>query len=184
MRRLTAMLLAMFAGGCAASSGGGTRVVTESAPTVTDVAGPRGGFEITRNRAARSDTIDFAPDRVWGAVAPVLAQLNFGVERADPTGMVLVSRNTLFRRSLGGMRMSTYVECGQSAMGKTADRYPVFIRVTTTVVEGPPGGSIVHTSVQAVARPEDNGASPVSCESSGKLERRISDQLASRLSGG
>jgi hypothetical protein len=181
MFRLSALLCVIAAVGCATS--GGTRIVTESAPTGTGIDGPRGVFEITRDRTARSDTIDFAPGRVWGALTPVLASLNIGVEHADSAQLTVVSRNTEFRRVLGGVRMSTYVECGVSAMGKTADRYPVYLRVTTTVREGPPGGSVVHTSVQAVARPEDNGASSVSCESSGKLERRISAQVANRLAG-
>lgn len=178
-----ALISAIAALGCSSSSGSGPRVVTESAPTVTDIAGPRGGFEITRDRAARGDTIDFPSREVWRAVAPVFARLNFGAESADSTSMVFVTRNTLFRRSLGGVRMSTYVGCGVSALGNTADRYPVFLKVTTTVRDGAPGTSVVYSQVQAVARPEDNGASPVSCESNGRLERQISRQLATSLLG-
>jgi hypothetical protein len=173
------LLLALpLAFGCA-SSGSQTRVVTDP----VKFEGERGyiGTDVIRTRETATSEINAPFDEVWRVLPEVFGRLNFGIERADEKDRSITSRFTRFRGVLDGSRLSTFFECGQSAMGKTADRYHVLVRVTSAVRPAGEDRTTLRTTVTAAARPDDNGATAVTCDSRGTLEKRVEHLVATHV---
>ncbi|MBC7896811.1 MAG: hypothetical protein H7066_15445 [Cytophagaceae bacterium] len=172
-------LLLVTALGCASGAGSATtRVVTDQ--TVVQAELGAIGVDVVRQREAVSSEISLSSDAAFRLLPSVLGSLQFAVERAEPKSGTLTTRTARFRGSLGGSRLSTYFECGQSAMGKTADRYAVIVKVTTEVRDAGEGRSRLTTLVSASAKPDDNGGTAVGCDSNGNLEKRIRVELMSQ----
>lgn len=76
--------------------------------------------------------------------------------------------------TIGGTRLSRYLDCGSSAGPSHADTYEV--RLTATSYVTPNGdGSVIHTLVVGDARDPAANAPPVHCSSTGLLERRVAE---------
>lgn len=172
------LLVLPLAFGCA-SSGSQIRVVTDQ----VKVEGERGyiGTDVVRTRETMTSEINAPFDEVWSVLPEVFGRLNFGIERSDPKDRSITTRFTRFRGTLDGSRLSTFFECGQSAMGKTADRYHVLVRVTSAVRDAGEQRTTLLTTVTAAARPDDNGATAVACDSRGTLEKRVEHLVATHV---
>lgn len=174
-------LLLVTAFGCASGAGSTTtRVVTDQTVVQAELAAV--GVDVVRQRESVSSEITLPASHAFRLLPSVLGALQFAVERTDEKSGMLTTRSSRFRGSLGGSRLSTFFECGQSAMGKTADRYAVIVKVSAEVRPAGDDRSRLTTLVSASARPDDNGGTSVGCDSNGNLEKRIRvDLLAQSL---
>ena len=178
MRRVPGLLL-LTALGCTSGAGSTTtRVVTDQ--TVVQAEIEAVGVDVVRRREAVSDEITLPAADAFRLLPSVLGALQFAVEGTDEKSGTLTTRSARFRGSLGGSRLSTFFECGQSAMGKTADRYAVIVKVSAEVKPAGERNSRLTTLVSASAKPDDNGGTSVGCDSNGNLEKRIRVDLLAR----
>jgi hypothetical protein len=107
----------------------------------------------------------------------------FLVELVDTTNYRI--GNPGFRRTgtFGGKRLSTWLSCGDGITGPNADSYRVTLSLHTLVQPGPEGRSLLRTAVLAgaVNVGEGAGRQPLSCTSTGGLERRIRQMVEEEL---
>jgi hypothetical protein len=165
--------LVLLAGLGCASSGGPPPGTTES----LDIRSPRSTLTIDTRRETfiSSDTVRAAPLDVYRAITEIFGTLDFKVQKADSAALFVTTQPTLLRHDLKGIRLSKYLSCGQSALGSNADLYFLSVRLHSTVQPAGAAAAILRTNVSATARPPDNGATSVRCESNGLLEHRIRD---------
>lgn len=183
MRRpLFLLLLALPA--CA---GGGSRVGSP----VGDVAAPtrieteRGTVELRTTRADPTATFAIAapPQRVWQALGSVYTTLDVPVTTMASRTRTLGNERLSVRRQLGGVALSRYLRCGGSRDVPNADTYQVTMRLLTEVDSADDGTSVLRTLVDGTARPVSLSGHPVTCASTGALERRIVAMLREQVAG-
>lgn len=87
------------------------------------------------------------------------------------------ARNLRIHGSLGGVRLSTYLDCGSAPMHVPANSYDVVFSASTYVT--PAGsGSTLHTMVTADARDPMANTPPVRCMSTGSFEQRVAELVS------
>ena len=84
------------------------------------------------------------------------------------------------RRQLGGVNLSRYIECGRSTQGPNADVYFIVLSVET-VANGTEGQVLVQSSINVTGEGTGNGGTVVRCSTTGELERRVAERVATRL---
>lgn len=85
---------------------------------------------------------------------------------------------------LKNLQLSQVLDCGQeSVSGSRADVDEITLNVLSTVKPAGDSGSVVSTFVTATARPFGTSSDPVTCATSGALERLINDRLVKALGG-
>lgn len=85
-------------------------------------------------------------------------------------------RNLRVHGSIGGVQLSTYLDCGSAPMHTPANSYDVNLTATSYVT--PSGqGSTVHTLVMATARDPLSNTPSVQCSSTGQFEKSIANML-------
>lgn len=139
--------------------------------------------EITRTLSAYEDADPVDPARAWEALPLVYRALGLPVNQRDAAAHRLGV--AAFRpRRIEDQPLSRYLECGRGiTAGPLADAYQVDLWVDTRVVPDPAGAgtATLATSVTANATPVANQGNTVTCESTGKLERRIAELVHQRL---
>ncbi len=193
MRYVRGTLVVAFASAFAACASKG--VSTEgNAPVVSTTVQPGElssngiNYDLTRleNLDVMTSTILAPLDSVWKALPGVFLEL--GVEPGTIDQQKHVISNTSFkaRRTLGGTRLSKYLDCGSSVVGPNADQMVVTISLTVQAVRDSVEISTLRTQVTAYARSESTSDPAVHCGSTGGLEARIArmvhDDLARRAS--
>jgi hypothetical protein len=134
----------------------------------------------THNRAESIDTqvpltvvaaFDALPDAYRRLGIPTVAV----VDTAGGVYTVGV-RNLRVHGSIGGVQLSTYLDCGSGAMHVPANSYDVILSATSYIT--PAGqGSTVHTLVSANARDPLSNMPPVQCASTGEFEKAVANML-------
>jgi hypothetical protein len=125
---------------------------------------------------ALADNLVIPADAAWARLPQAFAAVGLegGVPiEAEKTFSVGPTRIT---RRLGGQRLSSYLNCGQSITHPNADTHAVMLTVSSQVV---PNGTAtrLETRVQATATPLVSGGAMVACNSTGALENRIAAEL-------
>ncbi|HEX8394684.1 MAG TPA: hypothetical protein VF665_20225 [Longimicrobium sp.] len=130
-------------------------------------------LELTRRTFDQPRFVRMQWDAGLAALPAVYEQLGI------PSAAMLNQDDQLFgrrymrtRHSLGGVRMSRYLNCGSTFVAGP-DTYELTLTVMTTL-RPTGGGSMVRTWVDATGRdPAGSGTQPVQCSSTGLLEREI-----------
>lgn len=139
--------------------------------------------EITRTLSAYEDGEPVDPARAWEALPLVYRALGLPVNQRDAAAH-RIGVAGLRPRRIEDQPLSRYLECGRGiTAGPLADAYQVDLWVDTRVVPdaGHPGKATLATSVTANATPVASQGNTVTCESTGKLERRIAELVHQRL---
>jgi hypothetical protein len=176
MKRIT-LAACLLLCGCAGTS---SSVVTASAPATISVDSQQGGTqELTVGTAPNVPTADnlaLPADSAWARLPRAFTAV--GLEGATPiAGERSLSLGPVkVTRRLGGQRLSSYLNCGQSLSGPNADSHSVALTVLSKLV---PNGSAtrLETLVQATATPLVSGGGMVSCNTTGALENRIAAEM-------
>lgn len=169
--------------GCASAPGSRERAAPDDI-TPIHVSGPTGNLgrmEIRNTPTARTRNVAAPADSVWSVLPAVFQQLGIATGVDDAQKML---GNPEFRiRRIEDLALSNYVDCGRGVTAvPLADDYDVTLSVLTQVSPNGAGWSLVATVVSGRAKPRAVSGNPVYCQSTGKLEQRITDLVLESLS--
>lgn len=136
--------------------------------------------DVQSTKFVSSATIAQPLDAVWGALPDIWAALGLTVDGISPKDHRLQSGIIRVRRQLGKVSLSRYVDCGRSTIGPNADSYFIALKVET-VLSGKDGAVVIQSALQATGEGTGNGGQNMRCSSTGELENRIADRIATRL---
>lgn len=163
------------------------------APAAAPSAGPRQVSTVTiedPSGTLGSLSVSGSPRYGGGSVAVPLAQARaalpavyeaLGLRGGGPTAANgYAAPRVQATRSLAGVRLSRYLDCGSTLSVANADQYAVTLHVATRLSGTTPSATLAETLVQATAKPIGTSGETVACTSTGALEREV----ARRLGGG
>jgi hypothetical protein len=141
-----------------------TRVITDTMGTPYEVPAPAG--------------------RAFAALAAVYTDLKLTPELRD-SAMLQVGNPSFYRReTVAGRQISTYLSCGDGMTGPYADYYRIYLSLLSTVTPLGSDSATVRTVLLGSAVNVTEGArQPMPCESTGRLEVRIHQEVLKKLSG-
>lgn len=182
------ILLSVALAGCASAGPAATPQRTTTTVSVPVSSGGHSGTVNLELDAYRSGapvvTVLAAPrERVWEALDSAYAALRIPVGTRDPANWTLGNRQFVPGRRIEGRPLSSFVDCGSTALGTgIADTYRVELSVLSVV--RPEGtGTRLETSVQGTARQPGTTNTPVHCSSTGALEAALVEKLRLALGG-
>jgi hypothetical protein len=129
---------------------------------------------------ANSATVAFPLASVWRALPWVFDSLSIPIGTVDPTQHVIGNSGLKVRRRLGKSPLSRFIDCGTAQASPSADTYDVQLSVLTQA-QPSDSGTMLSTTVDAVARPADMRGDYIHCSSNGVLEPLIVKTLTARL---
>lgn len=178
MPRFALPLLAWLAA-CASQTSSAPAPATQT----VRVAGPGGAqkFETSTASLARRDTIWLDLDRVWKVLPDVYNALNIPIDVFNAESNTMGNEGMKLYRRLGNVPLTRYLDCGRTQVDQNADTYEVHMSVLTSLTKGPDGTTLVHTTLDASARPIQFAGGHVRCTSKRALEARIAEVLKVRL---
>lgn len=125
-----------------------------------------------------------AGGRAFAALAAVYAELRLTPELRDSATLQVGNPSFYRRETLAGRQMSTYLSCGEGMTGPYADYYRIYMTLLSTVTPLGSDSATLRTVFLASAMNVTEGArQPMPCESTGRLEIRIHQELLKRVSG-
>jgi len=170
MRRVVSLYLMVAASTATAQ---GPRVIT----TVPGFAG-----SITMDTAGVWRDVPASHQRAYEALITVFDALKIPLTIRDSSFHVLGNLQFSKSRSLGGMQMSRFFECGLGLTGPNADTYRITMAITLRVEPVSDDKSRVRTGLVAGAQNlQGNAYDPVRCATTGGLEALIQEKLLQRL---
>ena len=189
MRRVAALavaaLSAAVATGCASSSSNDPipEPATVTATRTVRVSQPQGVTAITLVSALSPGVAQVAAplDTVWRVMPAVYDSLGIAIDRLDHGQHVIGNPSFKARRRVGGVPLTRYFDCGRAQGGPSAETYELTMTVLSELQSGTPGLTTATTTVRATARPVSFVGEGVACSSTGKLEERIGDLIATFL---
>lgn len=121
-------------------------------------------------------------DRVFAAVDSALGSLGIALDVRDAASGLVGTGRLKTQRRLAGVPMSRWLDCGVGARGSTADVYQVSLALLGMVRTRPADSVEVRVAFAAGAQDFSGPlADPISCSSTGALEERILNAVATRL---
>lgn len=119
---------------------------------------------------------------VYGALRGVYTQqLGVTLSQDDSAAGQIASRQARATRTIGEKPMSAYFDCGLSQIGPRADHSSILLQITSQVQAFGKDSAGVATTVYARAQDPGTSTDPVSCESTGELEKYIANMTRLRL---
>ena len=186
MRMRTVSILALLACGACAQ-----RPVNAPAPRVEmpqdrQVGVSDNGVAIRNTAAdgARATIIRAPLTRVWAALRAAYGDAGVTVAVDDSAGHQLGNGQFAFRRTLGGQPASRYFDCGLSLTGPRADDGQIHAVIVTRLTGANDGTTLMSTIVHgAVQSSSGTTSSRIDCSSTGRLETRLEEYVASHAGG-
>lgn len=168
--------------GCASSGRGG---LDESRGGLMQIEGDATlyKFDLNSDRTAIRHALEAPPAAVWAALPVVYEKVGLrGAGVVDEKHRVFgLPSAALLPRSLAGEPLNRFLTCGSRTTGSSVDTYEVRLRALTQI-DSTAEGSLVLTRLDAVARSRGVSGLPVSCSTTGRLERLLVDSLQARIS--
>jgi len=176
--------VSVFMGACA--SGGSTEARSAGQVATTtrvDVGGTGVASEFRTNASDPTNEfeIEGTPDQLWNVLPAVFAELEVPVTLRVQEERTIGNPEFRVRRQLGGVRLSRYLNCGDQLGNPNADNYQLTIRIIAQVLGGTGESARLMTVVDGSAKPVVGSGGPVSCASSGNLEKRIVELVGERM---
>lgn len=191
MRIHRALFLSLVAAGCAStgsgSTGSGTPSIADRERVVVTGIDAEGGAVAVRvaGSGAVSTTIDAPPAQVLAALRQAHAALGIPITLDDPPRLRLGNLDFHRTGSIGKMRMSRFVSCGDGITGPRADVYRIYLSLESIVVPAAGGASELRTALVASASGMAGGAPDrIPCGTTGVLEARIAELVRAQLARG
>jgi hypothetical protein len=171
-----------------ACSGGSGAPVQGPTRTLARIDAGEGGvrdIEITREDDTSTAWLDAPADEVWRHLAEVYDEMGFqaGDLSTFNPGSRRIGVANARRSRIAGERPSTFLQCGHSLAADKADAGQTVVTLDTWL-EPHEGGTWVRTRLHALARSIGTSATPATCSSRGRLERRIVESLQRRMTTG
>lgn len=173
-------LLSFALAACAsATPGTSTQPTSETVRVFT--GGVSKGITMSGSDGVSVRKIAATSDEVWRLLPGVLDSLGIPVNVVDQAKHTIGNSGFNVRGRLKSVPLSRYIDCGNSnGIGPNADSYQVNLQF---VVEVQPvdAGSLVRTTLQAMAKPVTFAQDYSACSSKSALESRVIDILSARI---
>lgn len=165
---------------CASSGASGERV---EAPQTTRVVTVEGPMNITTlSSRGISQPFNVPAEVVWSKLSEIYGALELPISSLVPARKEIGAESFRVQRTLGGQRLSRYLNCGSSMGEQNADSYRVLMAVASSVTENRDGQAVLTTVISAEASPSAaTSHRGVVCNSTGELERRIERMVRDRI---
>lgn len=181
MRHCLAMSLVLLAA-CATSKGATappTPDQTFRIPTYNN--GPGTTLIVASSTAPSVRSIKTTPEKIWNVLPAVYDSLGIPVTERDPATRSIGNASLKIRRDLGGVRLSRYLDCGDTQGSPSADSYEILLSMKTQLTPDAAGTTTVTTTVDAMGRPVFVASEYIHCGSKGGIEKRFFDILNAEL---
>ena len=137
------------------------------------------GFSSTYNVTALEEKyvmVNLVPaplDSVWPVLPGVFLELTVEPGTVDQKAHVISNTSFVVHRSLGGVKLSRYVECGRSISGALADQMDITMSLVVQVVADSAQTSKLRTQLVAYGFSQATSGVRVHCSTTGALESHI-----------
>ncbi len=172
MRSSPALAAALLVAASCASSATtpvetGTRTVTVVTATGTE------NLRIRQDDGAAEYAIGLPVDLVWKALPAVYDSLGIPLSTLDRTQMIIGAEAHKMRKSLKGVALSRYFDCGTTQIGANADSYEITLLLLTRVMPAAGNTSKLEVTTIANARPVERRQNPINCVSRNTLDAKL-----------
>jgi len=185
MRR-SFVALAFILAGCASTSSTDPMIGSSvQGPAGDNPTGTGGEFRLPADMVTASLEVPAGAEIAWPALKAVYEELKIPApEVSEPTRTLRNLRFVVSRR-LGGVRLSTYLDCGRSASGPNADSHRLELEIASRVVALGSGRSRVDTEMTGIGmNMEGTSNNRVLCTSNHQLEFRIAGRVREIVQSG
>lgn len=179
MSRLQQLVLAaatISLAGCARNTdiepiGTDTQVVTIASGTGTQT------LRIRQDDPSNERVLDLPLDAVWRVLPAVYDSLGVPITTVNPSAHIIGADGTKVRRSLKGVPLSRYFDCGTTQIGANADEYEITLTLLTQARAATPTTTRVEITTIALARPVARRQNPQNCTILGTLDAKLYDMI-------
>ena len=129
-----------------------------------------------------SKTIAAPIEQVWHYVPGAYDSLTIPLTTLRPTTHVVGNEGFKVTQRLGKERLSKFFDCGATqGGGMNADTFEMYVVLITQLEADGPSRTKIITTVQASGRPMQNMQDFSQCQSTGLIERRITDIITAHF---
>ena len=166
-----AIVLALAA--CSSSTGGAP--VADTQVHTGELQGPGISYvyTTTEQRDVMKANILAPLDSVWHVLPGVFLELNVDPGTVDQKEHVISNTSFVVHRTLGGVPLSRYLDCGSSVTGAAANEMRVTMSLVVQVVADSAGMSLLRSQVGGTGVAEATVGVKVHCATTGALESRV-----------
>lgn len=184
MRRSLVTLVALVPLAACSSASSGTPATT--APRTMTVVTQTGTQTLSMRGEdpANVKVIDRPVDVVWKALPAAYEAMGISVTTVDVASRTFGATSVKMRRSLKGVPLSRYFDCGQTQIGPNADDYEITLTFLTRLTAASAGSSRVELTTMATARPVARRQNPQNCTALGTLDTKLFDAIRAEASRG
>jgi len=169
----------VLAAGCSSGGSGpseqGATPVTDTRVTSEGLNASGVNYDLTHNedRTVIRNTILAPLDSVWAELPGVFLELDIEPTTVDQQKHIIANTSFLVRRTLGGVQLNRYVNCGMDVMGPLAAHMNVTMSLVVQAVPDSAQVTTLRTQMTATGIEAASSSSRVDCASTGSLELRI-----------
>lgn len=174
-----AMLVALFASGCATAPATPARGETQ-ASVIDSESGPF--IRLGQQSASVIAPSGASPERIWSVLPAVYEKLGIRADINEAATRTIGTRSFTQSR-LDGKRTSDWIRCGNQGSGPSSGgMYRTRLSIITSVEPASGGGSKIVTEIGGIATPvEGTSTGPVTCVSLGTIEQRIRELVDEQI---
>jgi hypothetical protein len=170
------MALSLGAAGCAKSTdlspiGTGTQSVSVVTSGATQT------IQVRQDDPTNTQVIDQPMEAIWRVLPAVYDSLGIAITTVNTTSRVIGADGVKMRRSLKGVPLSRYFDCGATQIGQNADDYEITLTLLTRARAASPTSTRVEVSTVATARPIARRQNPQNCTILGTLDAKLFETL-------
>lgn len=168
---------------CGASARQGPLQAPAQAPARIDATPSYYDIQVSRSDHPIGQAYGAPPDRVWPVALAAYAAAGLRVDGSSAAQRQVQTQGQVLRRSLKGVALSSYFDCGHELSGSIADSWRLKIDARMAVGSGGSrDSSIVQTLVSVSASPVEGTSTELrGCASKGALEARIAQAIGQAL---
>lgn len=159
---------------CAASS---TAVLPTKQETVFESTGGVYSFQFYPDERIYADTLAVTPSAAWSSIARAYADAGLPPGVAQEGMRTYGVARASVRRALAGVPLSRMLRCGATMGIENADSYSVTLSMVSKLRPIATDRVVIESQLRASAIPTGVSSNPITCATTGELERRIKNLL-------
>ena len=144
--------------------------------TIASGAGTQ-SLRIRQDDPSNQRVLELPLDAVWRVLPAVYDSLGVSITTVNPSMRVIGAEGAKVRRSLKGVPLSRYFDCGTTQIGANADEYEITLTLLTQARAASPTTTRVEVTTMATARPVARRQDPQNCTNLGTLDARLYEML-------
>ena len=168
--------------GCASSRGARKEAPPPHPPELVTTAATS-ALDVTKRSGPDTGavTVRASVGDVWEALIATYEELGIPLTTRDVPTLTLGNGELRVRRRLGTVSLVTYIDCGDTQGGRSAETYEVVLSIYSQIQSVAPNTNRVRSSFQSMGRPVAIASDYRRCRSTGGLEKRFGELLRKHL---